>query len=371
MGDQEKTNATQNVKVQSCSPDGVEKSVTSARSSDFPVDVVYTWVAQPTQEEYDAILSACPDHVMTGGIQRLRNMGTFRFSLRMLEQHIPWVRHVFVITNGVIPTWINTSSPKLKLIQHRDIWPADRADRDLPVYNSQPIEVHLHRIPNLSERFLYFNDDMFVGRSLERSFFFADNGKLVLNDGYDKEAGWCSADLPGSHMNAHMPYALSVSMIQEIQARWPDHFNRVSAARCRGDPAVPLLSSPPFHYQWYAAQSNRGVVREGGDFVWLNDRNIDRLETWCHDQLSNPPDLGCINDDFDTEDTAKYERQTHVLLQYMRNMTQRQPSTFEKHGKHEDNISRKLLPRHVNGKLTNVPAMLTEDVVRMERSTLP
>jgi len=272
----------------------------------------------------------------------------------------------------VIPAWLNTSSPKLKLIQHRDIWPLDRADRDLPVYNSQPIEAHLHRIPNLSEGFVYFNDDMFVGRSLEKSFFFTNDGKPIVNLGeYEINPGWCSAESPGTEMGAHMPYALSVSMIQEIQARWPDHFSRISGARCRGP--LGLDSSPPFHYQWYAAQSNQGQVRsDGGHFAWLMDRNVDQSDTWYHDQLSYPPDMGTINDDFEVNDTAKYERQVHALLEFMRNMSQRIPSTFEKHGQHEENTSRiLLLPRHVNGTLTNVPAMLTEDVVRMVQSTLP
>lgn len=308
---------------------------------------------------------------MEGGIQRLRNMGTLRFSLRMLELHIPWVRHVFVVTNGVIPAWLNTSSPKLKLIQHRDIWPTDRADRDLPVYNSQPIEAHMHRIPNLSERFLYFNDDMYVGRSLEKSFFFTDDGKPIMNiEGFKIDPGWCSACSPGSEMGAHMPYALSVSMIQEMQARWPEHFNTISGARCRGEESWAV--SPPFHYQWYAVQSNQGHVRDdGGHFAWLNDRNIGQLDAWCHDQLSNPPDLGTINDDFEVNDTDKYERQVHVLLEFMRNMSQRTPSTFEKYGLHDENLSRILLPRHVKGTLTNVPAMLTEDVVSLVQSTLP
>jgi hypothetical protein len=38
--------------------------------------------------------------------------------------------------------------------------------RYLPTFNSHAIEGHLYRVPDLSERFIYFNDDMFLGRDV-------------------------------------------------------------------------------------------------------------------------------------------------------------------------------------------------------------
>ena len=34
---------------------------------------------------------------------------------------------------------------------------------DLPTFSSPAIESHLHRIPGLSDKFLYFNDDVMFG----------------------------------------------------------------------------------------------------------------------------------------------------------------------------------------------------------------
>merc|ERR1712113_612017 len=97
-----------------------------------------------------------------------------------------------------------------------------------------------------------------------------------------RDAEWCSAESPGYELGAHMPYSQSVSMIEEMQARWPDHFNKISAARCRGM-GVGLACGPPFHYQWYAARSNQGVVRNGSRFAWLRPGNVDMFETWCNE----------------------------------------------------------------------------------------
>ena len=30
-----------------------------------------------------------------------------RFSLRSIEQYAPWIRHVFIVTNGQVPDWLN------------------------------------------------------------------------------------------------------------------------------------------------------------------------------------------------------------------------------------------------------------------------
>ena len=353
-----------------CSPQGVEQerpANESGNAGDFPVDAVYTWVAQPTEDEFRKIAATC-NQTMTGGMQRFRNLGTFRFSLRMLELNIPWIRNVFLVTNGEIPGWIDTSNPKLKLIQHSDIWPADLAERVLPVFNSQAIEVYLHRIPGLSERFIYFNDDMFVGRPLEKSFFFTDDGKPMQYSSVTKIKQWCQAPFPYAPAKIeHMPYVLSLSMIREIQARWPSHFMQIGKARCRGEVSVDW--GPAFHYGWYAIQSDQGAMK-AGRFAWLNDLNVNHMEEWYHEQLSNPPDLGCINDDFEIADAAKFERQQRMLLEFMNNMSKHKRSSFEKDGEQEQKYALRYLPRYSNNTLIRIPSLLIDDAVRYNRSNI-
>src|SRR5699024_9004422 len=42
----------------------------------------------------------------------------------------------------------------------------------LPTFSSHPIELNLHRIDGLSERFVYFNDDVFLTKEVEKEDFF-------------------------------------------------------------------------------------------------------------------------------------------------------------------------------------------------------
>ena len=65
---------------------------------------------------------------------------------------------------------------KIKLINHSQIIDA----KYLPTFNSHVIEANLYKIPDLSEHFIYFNDDVFVARPLMPNHFFENNGLASL-----------------------------------------------------------------------------------------------------------------------------------------------------------------------------------------------
>lgn len=84
----------------------------------------------------------------------------FQFSLRSLEKFAPWVRHIFLVTNGQIPDWLNVDTPYLTVIPHDQIY---TNKSHLPTFSSPSIETHLHSIEGLSQHFIYFNDDVMLG----------------------------------------------------------------------------------------------------------------------------------------------------------------------------------------------------------------
>lgn len=100
--------------------------------------------------------------------ERYRNWELLKFWFRGVEKYAPWVRKIHFITWGHLPTWLNTEHPKLHIVRHEDYIPKEF----LPVFNSNVIEIHMHRIEGLSEKFVYFNDDMFPIRTLQPEDFF-------------------------------------------------------------------------------------------------------------------------------------------------------------------------------------------------------
>uniref|UniRef100_T1K857 LNR domain-containing protein n=1 Tax=Tetranychus urticae TaxID=32264 RepID=T1K857_TETUR len=108
-------------------------------------------------------LFECSDDKISESItvNRFADNDELKYSIRSIEKFAPWIRNIYLVTNGQIPNWINADHPQLRLISHEDIFPNKN---DLPTFNSAAIEVHLHRIPGLSEKFIYFNDDIMLGK---------------------------------------------------------------------------------------------------------------------------------------------------------------------------------------------------------------
>lgn len=92
-----------------------------------------------------------------------------RYSLRSVDEFAPWIRRVYLVTNGQVPAWLRLDHPRLRVVTHRDIF-ANASH--LPTFNSAAIEMHLHRIPGLSRFFIYMNDDVFFGAPVYPDDFF-------------------------------------------------------------------------------------------------------------------------------------------------------------------------------------------------------
>ena len=93
-----------------------------------------------------------------------------KFSLRSINRYIPWINHIFIVTDKQKPSWL-IDHPKITLIDHKQIIP----EEFLPTFNSVAIESFIDRIPGLAEKFLLFNDDMFINAPLDPSFFFKND----------------------------------------------------------------------------------------------------------------------------------------------------------------------------------------------------
>ena len=129
------------------------------------MDAVIAYVdgADPMwQQDY---LAAVRQQALT---KRYRDWGTLPFLLRGIERHLPFIDRVFLVVSreSQVPSWADRSW--LQVVLHADIIPAAY----LPTFTSTTIELFLHRIPGLSEQFLYFNDDMFpLMDAVEADFF--------------------------------------------------------------------------------------------------------------------------------------------------------------------------------------------------------
>lgn len=102
---------------------------------------------------------------------RYRSWDNLKYWFRGVEKFTPWVNNIYFITWRHIPEWLNTDHPKLKIVKHEDY-----IDKEyLPTFSSHPIEINMHRIKGLSEKFVYFNDDTFIVNDINPSRFFKND----------------------------------------------------------------------------------------------------------------------------------------------------------------------------------------------------
>ncbi len=138
------------------------------------VDLVYLWVDgsdSQWQARKDEALQNLGKATNTNTKGRYENHDELKYSIRSVEKYLPWVRNIYIVTDNQRPEWLDENNSRIKIIDHKDILPSSA----LPCFNSVVIEYYIYKIQGLSEHFLYANDDMFVNKALEPSFFFHKN----------------------------------------------------------------------------------------------------------------------------------------------------------------------------------------------------
>ena len=147
---------------------------------DYPVDLVYLWVdgndpewkqkKEYWQEQYDMEIDK---QAIAEG--RFIDNEELKFSLRSAEKYAPWLNKIYIVTDNQIPKWLDTTNPKIEVVFHKDFI----SEENLPLFNSSAIETYLPFVPNLSEHFLFANDDMLFNKYVTKDFFFTENDKVV------------------------------------------------------------------------------------------------------------------------------------------------------------------------------------------------
>lgn len=146
----------------------------------FDIDLVYLWVNGSDPEwiarknRFFGIEIASNGEATSKG--RFADNGELKYSLRSVEKNVPWVRRIFIVTDGQTPVWLDLQNEKVEIIDVQQILPPEA----LPCYNSVIVEHFIWKIPGLGEHFLYANDDMFFNKPLSPDFFFTSEGFPVV-----------------------------------------------------------------------------------------------------------------------------------------------------------------------------------------------
>ena len=148
---------------------------------DIKIDLVYLWVNDKDEDWQKKRRFWANELGVVSSEEnsdcRYSNNDELKYSLRSAEMYAPWINKIFIVTDDQTPKWLDTNHPKIKIVNHKDIMP----ENCLPCFNSASIEVCIDNIPDLSEYFLYANDDMFFASPVEPEYFYDEENKPIVN----------------------------------------------------------------------------------------------------------------------------------------------------------------------------------------------
>lgn len=331
------------------------------------IDFVLPWVdgGDPIWQKSRVAFSPAGVRETDAGACRYRDWGLLKYWFRAVEQNAPWVRKIFFITCGQIPDFLNTAHPKLRLINHQDYIPSCW----LPTFSSHCIELNLHRIPDLSEQFVYFNDDTFLNQPCSPEDFFRNElpcyrlmYRRILKPGPTdpayEHARYNAAEAVSRHyskkdtiragasrlfspsyglktivwnllqysqkelldfMDPHVPVPFLKSTLSEVWEKEELLLAETSSHRFR-DPSD--VSQCIFRY-WDLARGHFSPSRESARCFGILESTLPEIR---HELFEKDHRLICLNDDENCAESEKIAQELHEILK----TRYPDPSGFEK-----------------------------------------
>ena len=132
------------------------------------IDLIITYVNGSDRNWVNDFIKTTKTHTPTP--TRFRSWGTLKYLFRGIQKYMPFVRNILLVVArpSQVPVWINTEN--VRVVYHDEFIPKEY----LPTFNSCTIESFFWNISDLSDRVIYFNDDMFPISLLSESDFFTD-----------------------------------------------------------------------------------------------------------------------------------------------------------------------------------------------------
>jgi len=144
------------------------------------IDAVITWVDGSDQEYKKKI----EKHLTTSTNYKKQYLqaNEIEYCVKSILKFAPFIRKIFIVTDNQKPSFSSLenliASNKVKVVDHKEIFKG--YEKYLPTFNIRSIDAVLHRIEDLSEMFVYFNDDVFlVDKICEEDWFVKDKAVLM------------------------------------------------------------------------------------------------------------------------------------------------------------------------------------------------
>lgn len=271
-------------------------------NSNQSIDIVYTWV-NGDDADYIEKCQKFAENLDDVNPERFRDVyDMLKYSLRSIEQFVPWFGSIYILTQKPqVPEWLNADHPRIKVVHHEDIF--DEAY--LPTYSSSVIESYLDKIPNLSEYFLYMNDDFLFGNHTGLETFISDQAKInIFGTLFGENPSWriyeAKNDIVGLGLVEHCPILVKKEYWDAMYKLWPEKTHEKRQHRFRQDDDFMAYKL----YKYYMLAKQRQTCRPVNVFelkkwqIFHKITNNFKAQQKAFDRIDRVrPNFYCLNDD--------------------------------------------------------------------------
>ena len=308
----------------------INNYLTNDESPPFPIDVVYTWKG----EEVTNDIRSSYNHEL-------------KYSLRSIDLYAPWVNKIYILTDYPknYPSWIKNNTNKIVMIDTTETFPHPSY---LPNSNSNAIESTIPNINNLSEHYIYFCDDFFLGNNVKYTDFFTYDGKAIV-DKYvlettpiliDENNNINNIKYPPStgRMYKHIPIPQVKSIVMEFNEEYSDYIHWIRMTKSRKDRGFDVcesngLNTPcqQIHYPIckYMYAKNKAIITDNDNpkkVGYVANRWYNLIYALNEIALTKPL-FFCINDN--QVDIDKRDDTRNIVLSFFQHYYPNKPN-FEK-----------------------------------------
>lgn len=289
--------------------DSALNTAIDAKSAD--IDAIITYVNSSDSSWVRDYISATKQH--NPSAVRFRSWGTLQYLLRGIGKYMPFVRNVILVVAkpSQVPIWLNTKN--VRVVYHSDFIPS----KFLPTFNSCTIESYFWNIPGISDRILYFNDDIFPINPLTEEDFFTGltpHIKFLYHATYNKRSIYRSQCRSGLDAVADF---LGVNRFPEESLVCPEHtvspmvksvmqqvgtgcINKIEASITKIRVQKNINQYVYMYYHYFKGD----YIDALADFKYIELRD-DNLKMIMDGILSNQYKIICLNDSDNVRDFAR------------------------------------------------------------------
>jgi len=239
-------------------------------------------------------------------INRYRDNNEIKYCLRSIEKYLPNLNKIHIILgqNCKPPYWLNLNNKKINLIKESELYNPIQ-------FNSETKKLYYHKIKNLTEYFITFDDDFYLNKPFNINNYFYNNKLKMGSVGYSINKIDNISYFNDGH--GHIPILWNKTQYKLSISKLGIYYNIIKYSG--------LKRYNPWCIMKRYLLNNNLIIHFDRKLFYINNSNIDILEYNINNYYKNKKNIEFINinDDYSIN-INKYKIQINKIIYFLNNL---------------------------------------------------